>query len=120
MKKLICIIVAMMLGVATFAQNQLLPNLVYSKEPAVVKGEIIGIPASMESVNIVMTPSWTTDEIVQTVALDKNGKFMSEEDNLAVAMENFFGVPSENEGMFWVNNNDGQYVEITADELAKL
>lgn len=112
MKKLICIIVAMMLGVATFAQNQLLPNLVYSKEPAVVKGEIIGIPASMESVNIVMTPSWTTDEIVQTVALDKNGKFETKFDACVTSMA-FIRLGARNEKRFYIT--PGQEVRVTVD-----
>ena len=112
MKKLICIIVAMMLGVATFAQNQLLPNLVYSKEPAVVKGEIIGIPASMESVNIVMTPSWTTDEIVQTVALDKNGKFETKF-NACVTSMAFIRLGARNEKRFYIT--PGQEVRVTVD-----
>ena len=51
---------------------------------------------------------------------DDDGKFISEEDNLATAMEHFFGVPSENEGMYWVYNNSGEYVEMTSDELIKL
>ena len=51
---------------------------------------------------------------------DENGKFISEEDNLATAMEHFFGVPSENEGMYWIYNNDGEYVEVNSDELVKL
>ena len=112
MKKLICIIVVMMLGVATFAQNQLLPNLVYSKEPAVVKGEIIGIPASMESVNIVMTPSWTTDEIVQTVALDKNGKFETKF-NACVTSMAAIRLGARNEKRFYIT--PGQEVRVTVD-----
>ena len=112
MKKLFCIIVVMMLGVAMFAQNQLLPNLVYSKEPAVVKGEIIGIPASMESVNIVMTPSWTTDEIVQTVALDKNGKFETKFNACVTSMAAIrLGV--RNEKRFYIT--PGQEVRVTVD-----
>ena len=112
MKKLFCIIVVMMLGVATFAQNQLLPNLVYSKEPAVVKGEIIGIPASMESVNIVMTPSWTTDEIVQTVALDKNGKFETKF-NACVTSMAAIRLGARNEKRFYIT--PGQEVRVTVD-----
>ena len=112
MKKLFCIIVVMMLGVATFAQNQLLPNLVYSKEPAVVKGEIIGIPASMESVNIVMTPSWTTDEIIQTVALDKNGKFETKF-NACVTSMAAIRLGARNEKRFYIT--PGQEVRVTVD-----
>lgn len=51
---------------------------------------------------------------------DENGKFISEEANIQTAMEHFFGVPSENPGMYWIYNNDGDYVEMNADELAKL
>ena len=95
-----------------YAQNQLLPNLVYSKEPAVVKGEIIGIPASMESVNIVMTPSWTTDEIVQTVALDKNGKFETKFDACVTSMVSI-RLGARNEKRFYVT--PGQEVRVTVD-----
>ena len=51
---------------------------------------------------------------------DENGKFISEEDNLAVAMDNFFGVPSENEGMYWINDSEGKSVEVTADQLTNI
>lgn len=112
MKKLITTIVTLMVGVAMYAQNQLLPNLVYSKEPAVVKGEIIGIPASMESVNIVMTPSWTTDEIVQTVALDKNGKFETKFDACVTSMVSI-RLGARNEKRFYVT--PGQEVRVTVD-----
>ena len=52
--------------------------------------------------------------------LDEKGNFMSEEDNIATAMEHFFGVPSENEGMYWVYNEKDEYVEVNSDDLAKI
>ena len=112
MKRFVLSITTMLLTLAAFSQNQLLPNLVYSKEPAVVKGEIIGIPASMESVNIVMTPSWTTDEIVQTVALDKNGKFETKFDACVTSMVSI-RLGARNEKRFYVT--PGQEVRVTVD-----
>ena len=35
-------------------------------------------------------------------------------------MQYFFGVPSQNPGMYWIYNNDGEYVEMNADQLANL
>ena len=48
---------------------------------------------------------------------DSNGNFVSEEDNIAVAMERFFGVPSENDGMFWIYDDEGNYVEVDIQRL---
>jgi len=50
---------------------------------------------------------------------DANGNFISEEDNIATAMERFFGVPSETDGMFWIYDDDGKYVEVSREELHK-
>ena len=52
---------------------------------------------------------------------DENGKFVSEEENIEMAAKHFFGVPSDaNPGMYWIYNNDNQYVEVTADQLADI
>ena len=90
----------------------LLPNLVYSQEPAVVKGQIIGIPASMESINIVMTPSWTSDEIGQTVALDSNGKFETKFDACVTSMA-MIRLGDRNVKRFYIT--PGQEVKVTVD-----
>ena len=50
---------------------------------------------------------------------DENGNFISEEKNIEKAAEYFFGYPSENEGMYMIRNNDGQLVEMNADQLAQ-
>ena len=112
MKKLICTITTMMFVLTSFAQSQLLPDLVYSSQPAVVKGEIIGIPASMNTVNIVMTPSWSTDEITQTVELDKNGKFEAKF-NACVTSMAFIRLGARNEKRFYIT--PGQEVKVTVD-----
>lgn len=51
---------------------------------------------------------------------DENGKFISEKDNIAKAMEYFYGVPSENEGLYWIHDTSGNYVEVNQDELTKI
>ena len=51
---------------------------------------------------------------------DENGKFISEEDNIALASEYFFGVPSQTAGMFWIHNEDGDYIEVNSDKLADI
>ena len=112
MKRFLLSITTMLLTVAAFAQNQLLPNLVYSQEPAVVKGEIIGIPASMDAVNIVMTPSWSSDELSQTVALDKNGKFEAKFDACVTSMA-AIRLGARNEKRFYIT--PGQEVRVTVD-----
>ena len=112
MKRIVLSITAMLLTFAAFAQNQLLPNLVYSQEPAVIKGQIIGIPASMESINIVMTPSWTSDEIGQTVALDSNGKFEAKFDACVTSMA-MIRLGARNEKRFYIT--PGQEVKVTVD-----
>ena len=112
MKRILLSITTMLLTLVAFAQNQLLPNLVYSKEPAVVKGQIIGIPASMESISIVMSPSWTTDQIAQTVALDSNGKFETKFDACVTSMA-FIRLGARNEKRFYIT--PGQEVRVTVD-----
>ena len=112
MKRIALSITTMLLTIAAFAQNQLLPNLVYSQEPAVVKGQIIGIPASMESINIVMTPSWTSDEIGQTVALDSNGKFQTKFDACVTSMA-MIRLGDRNIKRFYIT--PGQEVKVTVD-----
>ena len=112
MKRIALSISTMLLTLAAFAQNQLLPNLVYSQEPAVVKGQIIGIPASMESINIVMTPSWTSDEIGQTVALDSNGKFETKFDACVTSMA-MIRLGDRNVKRFYIT--PGQEVKVTVD-----
>ena len=112
MKRIVLSITTMLLTLAAFAQNQLLPNLVYSQEPAVVKGQIIGIPASMESINIVMTPSWTSDEIGQTVALDSNGKFETKFDACVTSMA-MIRLGDRNVKRFYIT--PGQEVKVTVD-----
>jgi len=61
----------------SFSQNQLLPNLVYSKAPAVVKGKVNGMTSNnaMQTIDVVCTPSWSTDEIVKTVNVNSDGTF---------------------------------------------
>ena len=76
MKKLICTIVTMMLVVASYAQNQLLPNLVYSKEPAVIKGQLKGMNTDNPVKQVVVSclPSWASD-MVDTVRVNADGSF---------------------------------------------
>ena len=112
MKRIVLSFTAMLLTVAAFAQNQLLPTLVYSQEPAVVKGQIIGIPASMDAVNIVMAPSWTSDEIGQTVALDSNGKFEAKFDACVTSMA-MIRLGDRNVKRFYIT--PGQEVKVTVD-----
>ena len=111
-RKLFIICAFLLMDVALYAQSQLLPNLVYSQEPAVIKGEIIGIPASMESVNIVMTPSWTSDEISQQVALDKDGRFEAKFDACVTSMA-MIRLGARNEKRFYIT--PGQEVKVTVD-----
>ncbi|MBQ7686647.1 MAG: hypothetical protein IJT28_05380, partial [Bacteroidaceae bacterium] len=111
-RKLFIICAFLLMDFALYAQNLLLPNLVYSQEPAVIKGEIIGIPASMETVNIVMTPSWTTDEIGQNVALDKNGRFEAKFDACVTSMA-MIRLGARNEKRFYIT--PGQEVKVTVD-----
>ena len=111
-RKMFIISAFLLMAFALSAQTQLLPNLVYSKEPAVVKGEIIGIPASMDAVTIVMTPSWTTDEITQTVALDKNGRFETKFDACVTSMA-AIRLGARNEKRFYIT--PGQEVQVTLD-----
>ena len=51
---------------------------------------------------------------------DESGKFISEEDNIATAMKYFYGVPSDTEGMYYVYNAQGEYVEVDEDQLADI
>lgn len=51
---------------------------------------------------------------------DENGNFISEEDNLATAMEHFFGVPSKTPGNYWIYDDNGNYVEVSSDKLIEI
>lgn len=80
--KLTLTTLALVLTLSLSAQTQQLPALTYSSQPAHVSGKLTNIPAgsAVESVSIACSPSWSTDQMQQTAAVNADGTFAADLD----------------------------------------
>lgn len=100
------------------ADNKKIAN--YHKAKATVKGKTYSIIQGARFSTLYAIYDAKGRKISFNKVCDENGNFVSEEDNIATAMEHFFGIPSETPGNYWIYDNNGNYVEVSSDELIKI
>lgn len=107
-------------GVRTepLADNKKITN--YHKAKATVNGKTYSIIQGARFSTLYAIYDRKGNKISFNRVCDENGNFISEEDNLATAMEHFFGVPSKTPGNYWIYDDNGNYVEVSSDKLVEI
>lgn len=107
-------------GVRTepLADNKKITN--YHKAEATVNGKTYYIIQGARFSTLYAIYDRKGNKISFNRVCDENGNFISEEDNLATAMEHFFGVPSKTPGNYWIYDDNGNYVEVSSDKLVEI
>lgn len=76
-RKISTLVVMMFITSVSYLSAQLLPDLTYSKAPAIVKGQIKGLTDAnrIDSITVSCTPSWATDAIEKRLKINSDGTF---------------------------------------------
>lgn len=114
MKRISIFAVTLLMTLMSFAQKQLLPDLIYSNEPAVVEGQLTGMTDAnrKDSIEISCTPSWATDAIVEKVKVNADGSFDAQFDVCVNSLASIsLGV--RNDKTFYIV--PGETVKVTID-----
>ena len=113
MRRIIIFAAISVLTITMSAQSELIPDLVYSKEPAKISGVLKGMDSNgrIDSITIISTPQWSSDSFEKKVKVETDGCFTVQLD-VCVTSQASLRIFKSNR-IFYVT--PGQEVRLTVD-----